>query len=47
MQVKNPNIRCFVANCICRDVRAFSGIKFPAFGSSLNMFATTQSLEHR
>ena len=30
----------------CRDLRAFSGVIFPYFDGSSNIFATAQSLEH-
>ena len=32
-------------NWICRDSRAFSGVIFPPFDGSSNIFATAQSLE--
>ena len=37
---KTPSIRCFVENCICCDLRAFSGVIFPSFDGNSNMFAT-------
>ena len=32
---------------ICRDIRVFSGVIFPSFNGSSNIFATVQSLDHK
>ena len=34
-------------SCICRDIRGFSGVIFPSFNGSSNIFATVQSLDHK
>ena len=33
-------------SCICRDIRVFSGVIFPSFNGSSNMFATVR-LDHK